>query len=344
MVLFRGLSTVLSHSTLDLLLTPRHSGKLLLGHCNLKDHKLAAADFGASVTHPTFVFTEPDKNAIAIIDSKEFKEFSFKPTTTEKTVSTIGLQEIVGGQGEFFCYYDMKTMLVYFVFPETGRYSMYVHRKKKLVSHVEGSVRIGKVQGILGFFKKDVGDVIYVYNEAGIYSFIAKKFISNSKKPPNAIQTKEVIEEAKEKPKFKQQTRKATTSEDEGTTEESVRREVEAAFESTVLPMIDSHMKRFEQECKALVAKEIALLSQTVKEEAAKMQETGKFFENSMKHMIDMCGSFVGTLERQMKEMSLSGRPQAYALPRGYGYSSSVRSPAYGGDYAQLLDARFNFQ
>eukprot|EP00826_Nyctotherus_ovalis_P044658 TRINITY_DN483_c0_g1_i13.p1 TRINITY_DN483_c0_g1~~TRINITY_DN483_c0_g1_i13.p1 ORF type:complete len:265 (+),score=82.63 TRINITY_DN483_c0_g1_i13:905-1699(+) len=264
-------------------------------------------------------------------------------------MSTIELQEIVGGQGEFFCYYDMKTMLVYFLFPETGRYSMYVHRKKKLVSHIEGSVRVGKVQGILGFFKKDVGDVIYVYNEFGVYSFIAKKFVSNSKKPPNAIQSKEVNEEVKEKPKFKpnndkQQARKETASEDELTTEESIRREVEAAFETTVLPIIDSHMKRFEQECKALVTKEIAQLNQTVKEEAAKMQETGKFFENSMKHMIDMCGNFVGSLERQMKEMSLSGRPQAYALPHGYGYNSSVRGPGYGGDYSQLLDSRFNFQ
>jgi len=314
-------------------MVPEKNGKLLLGHCNLKDRKLITTDFGSTITHPVYAFSDTEKNVVTIIDSNEFKDFSFKPGTIEKIINTISLHEITANHSTpFVPYYDMKTMLVYFLFGSEGSYAIYRHRKKKLLSHTNGTISpIGGVLGILGFFKKEVGDMMQVYNRVGVYSFIAKRFVSNAEKSAIVNQpkeTREAEEEIKEKPKFKPNqdknySKKGTIPESDLTVRDFIRKEIDGAIKTTVLPVIEGHMKRFEEEFEGFVTKEIAQLRQTVKEETAKMQGTGAVFEGFMKRMLDMSAKFTGNLENQMKEMSLNSMPQAQV------YQHHPKVPSY---------------
>lgn len=330
---------------------PEKNGKLLLGRCNLKDRKLSTTDFGSTITHPVYTFSDTEKNIITIIDSNEFKDFSFKAGTIEKTINTISLHEITANHSTSFVpYYDMKTMLVYFLFGNEGSYAIYRHRKKKLVSHVNGSIEpIGGVLGILGFFKKEVGDIMQVYNREGVYSFIAKRFIPNAEKSATINQPKEardVKEEIKDKHKFKPNqdksyVKKGAIPEDELTVKEFIRTEIDGAIKTTVLPVIETHMKRFEEQFEGLVTKEIAQLRQTVKEETAKMQGTGAVFEGFMKRMLDMSAKFTGNLENQMKEMSLSSMPQVYH-PKATPYNSYSAPSEFAPEYKPSADYAWN--
>jgi len=100
------------------------NGKLLLGHCNLKDGKLTTTDFGSTITHPIYPFSDTQENIITIIDPNKFK-----PGTIEKTINTISLHEITANHSTpFVPYYNMKTMLVYFLFGIEGSYAIYRHR------------------------------------------------------------------------------------------------------------------------------------------------------------------------------------------------------------------------
>lgn len=303
---------------LDLLIVPKTDKRILLAHCDLKEKKLTTSDIGVSVTRPAFIFNESDRNEITIINAKEFREITIKSGNVDVSTSMIPLHDFISKySGPFVPYYSMKTMLVYLVFPEDKAYVVLRHRKKKLLSHAEGTIKLPpEISGIIGIFVKDVGDIIYLYNNIGIYAFIAKKFVHNSEKPKESPNThpKEVKEEAKEKKekgnftKEKPASKQRATSSEEQNIRDFIRREIDGAIKTTVLPIVESHMKHFESEFQSLMTREITQLKRTVQDEAAKMQSTGKVFEDFMGRMLDISAKFTNTLEGQMTDLALSSR------------------------------------
>ena len=232
-------------------------------------------------------------------------------------------------------------MLLYIMFPKIGKYLILRHKKKKLANHISGNIStFNDIGGIVGLFKPEIGDIIFFHDHSGIYLLHAKIILPKNEKVNNAPmslpnENKEEKKEKKNKGKFNQQLDKPHSPKEakpiqaQEEVKENIRdvikKEIDNAIKTTVLPVIEHHMSQFENEFHTLISNEIATLRKTVEEESTKMQSTGKVFEMFMERMLDISGKFTGNLESQMKDLALSVRPQSdpkppyTAPPAGYG-------------------------
>jgi hypothetical protein len=294
--------------------------KILLAQYDIDKKKLITSETGIGLSRPMFVFAESDKNkGIVIIDSKEFKEVTFKlgDGGVSKNVSQISLQGIITSEtGPFIPYYNVKSSHLYLVFPKTQSYLVLRHKKKKLVHLSAGTLNspLPEVQGIVGISKPDSEERFFLYNKQGVYEFTAKKNVPSNlvqspvyQEPPK--QPKEVKKEEKKKKKKKATPEQPLTQ--EAAIEETtinlkalIKKEIDEGIKTLVLPIIDSHMKRFEIQFRELVGQEVASLKSILQSETIKMQNTGQVFETFMERMMEVSRKFTGSLETQMKELA----------------------------------------
>ena len=94
-----------------------------------------------------------------------------------------------------------------------------------------------------------------------------------------------------------------------------IKKEVDDGIKNVVLPVIESHMKHFADGFQQLIAKEVALLKQTVEHETATMQGTSKTFEQFIEKLMETSWRFTNSLDKQMQELTLTAKQQLTALP-----------------------------
>lgn len=321
--------------------------KILLAQYDIEKKKLTTSETGIGLSRPMFIFAESDKNkGIVIIDSKEFKEVTFKlgDQGVIKNVSQISLQGIISSEaGPFVSYYNVKSSHLYFVFPKTQSYAVFRHKKKKFVHLSTGTFNspILEIQGMVGISKPDSEEKCFLYNKQGVYQFAAKKNTpGNIPQSPVHQESPKHSKEAKKEDK-KRKKKKATPEQSltqEVAIEEAtinlkalIKKEIDEGIKTLVLPIIDSHMKRFEIQFKKLVGQEVASLKSILQSETIKMQNTGQVFETFMERMMEVSRKFTGSLENQMKELAhaIGNREPPASVPSPVPISPSVHMPVH---------------
>ena len=289
------------------MILPVKGNKLILAHLDHKANKVDISDFGVKITQPAFIFSESEKKGIAVMDSNDFQEImiKFENDKIDKIINIIPIKDLLPkNSGPFIPYYNMKTMLLYIMFPKIGKYLILRHKKKKLANHISGNIStFNDIGGIVGLFKPEIGDIIFFHDHSGIYLLHAKIILPKNEKVNNAPmslpnENKEEKKEKKNKGKFNQQLDKPHSPKEakpiqaQEEVKENIRdvikKEIDNAIKTTVLPVIEHHMSQFENEFHTLISNEIATLRKTVEEESTKMQSTGKVFEMFMERMLDI--------------------------------------------------------
>eukprot|EP00826_Nyctotherus_ovalis_P058934 TRINITY_DN8152_c0_g2_i10.p1 TRINITY_DN8152_c0_g2~~TRINITY_DN8152_c0_g2_i10.p1 ORF type:complete len:405 (+),score=121.73 TRINITY_DN8152_c0_g2_i10:621-1835(+) len=308
---------------LDFLLLTKGDNRILLVQYDIETKRLGMSETGLVLSQPTFVFAESEKSkGIAIVDSREFREVAFRSSDggVNKSVTQISLQGIVPPEtASFAAYYNVKSSHLYLLFPKTQNYVVLRHKKKKFVHLTSGVLKspLPEVQGIVGISKPDSEEKFFVYNRMGVYEFTAKKSAPGSipqapqESPRQVIEVKKEEKKKKKKKAPEQFTQQELPDQPEPALEETkinlkslIKKEIDEGIKTLVLPIIDSHMKRFESQFRELVAQEVANLKAILQSETLKMQSTAQVFETFMERMMDVSRKFTTSLEQQMVDVA----------------------------------------
>ena len=202
---------------------------------------------------------------------------------------------------------------MYLFFIKNSTYLVLRHKKKKFVNLINGIINcpFPNIEGIIGVSKANSMETIYLYNMNGIYTVIAKNELENlqtdslfkvgkdgKKKKSKALpeesspQQNNLLKEATEPPEVEESTINLKSL---------IKKEIDEGIKTLVLPIIESHMKRFESEFRELIGHEVDNLKGIVQNETIKMTSTGKVFEMFMKRMMEVSRRFTESLGQQMK-------------------------------------------
>ena len=97
---------------------------------------------------------------------------------------------------------------------------------------------------------------------------------------------------------------------------EIVKREVEDGIKTVVIPIIETHMKYFEEEFKDMVKREVCTLKQNVEQETVKVESTAKIFKALIERTVEINAKFADSIEKQMKELTASAiKNKSYTIP-----------------------------